>query len=90
VEVDRAGISAGVGTGATAEPLSGEQWVPSVMLSAGSTYDLNEQLSLDLAYRALLTGDIAGTRSSSTGSSDDIFSHNAMLGLRYNFDDLWW
>ena len=90
LEVDRAANFASGGvSGSQLESrssLSGEQWVPSIMLSAGSTYDLNEQLSLDLAYRALFTGDVAGTHDNRTGSSDEIFSHNALFGLMYSFD----
>ena len=80
VEVDRAGDDN------STDKFEGEQWVPSIMLSAGSTYDLNERLSLDLAYRALFTGDVAGTHDNRTGSSDEIFSHNALFGLMYSFD----
>jgi opacity protein-like surface antigen len=90
LEVDRAANFASGGvSGSQLESrssLSGEQWVPSIMLSAGSTYDLNEQLSLDLAYRALFTGDVAGTHSTSTGSTDELFSHNTLFGLMYSFD----
>ena len=91
VEVDRVADLAGSGGTSGQDlrsriPVSGELWVPSIMLSAGATYDLNEQLSLDLAYRALFTGDLTESRGNGRGESDDILSHNALFGLMYSFD----
>lgn len=65
------------------------QWVPTTMLSAGTTYNLNEQFALDLAYRAFFSGDVAGIRNneSEVGSSDETFSHNVLFGLTYSFDE---
>ncbi len=65
-------------------------WIPTGMLAAGSSYDISRNLELDLAYKAFFSGDLTGSRKGTSGESDVLISHNAMLGLRYNFDDLWW
>jgi opacity protein-like surface antigen len=61
-------------------------WIPTAMTTLGVAYELNRDLSFDLAYRLGIAGDISGSRSTSSGDSSILLNHNFMAGLRYNFD----
>jgi len=56
------------------------------MATVGVAYELNQNLSLDLAYRLGIAEDLSGSRSSASGDSSILLNHNIMAGLRYNFD----
>jgi opacity protein-like surface antigen len=61
-------------------------WIPTAKATLGIAYELNRDLSLDLAYRLGIAGDLSGSRPEKSGDSNILLNHNFMAGLRYNFD----
>jgi len=83
--LDGDNLAAGTGQ-SVSNVVDGTAWAPTGMVTAGTTYALNDAFDLDLAYKAFFSGDLSRTRDTSEYGSDVLVSHNAVFGMRYNFD----